>query len=74
MIIELDHPGRFEGMIEAAFAAGRAGRFDDRGRMRPLAAAALVRRYRNEIAPPWPQWLQRLVIPPLALAGRRTIA
>jgi hypothetical protein len=42
--------------------------------MRPLAAAALVRRYPDEIAPPWPRWLRRLVIPPLALAGRRAIA
>jgi len=74
MIIELDRPGRFEHMIEAAFAAGREGRFDAQGRMRPLAAAALVRRYPDEIAPPWPRWLQRLVIPPLALAGRRAIA
>ncbi|HET7049320.1 MAG TPA: cupin domain-containing protein [Solirubrobacteraceae bacterium] len=69
MIVELDRPGRFEQMIEASFAAGRNGQFDDRGRMRPLAAAALVQRYPDEIAPPWPRWLRRLVIPPLALAG-----
>jgi len=41
--------------------------------MRPLAAAALVQRYPDEIAPPWPSWLRRLVIPPLALAGWRAI-
>jgi hypothetical protein len=74
MIIELDRPGRFEHMIEAAFAAGRDGGFDARGRMGPRAAAALVRRYPDEIAPPWRRWLQRLVIPPLALAGRRAVA
>jgi quercetin dioxygenase-like cupin family protein len=73
MIIELDRPGRFEDMIEASFAAGRAGRFDSRGRMKPLAAAALVHRYSEEIQPAWPRWLQRLVIPPLALAGRNAI-
>lgn len=74
MIIELDRPGRFEDMIDAAFAAGRAGRFDSRGRMKPLAAAALVHRYPEEIRPPWPRWLQRLVIPPLALASRQATA
>jgi mannose-6-phosphate isomerase-like protein (cupin superfamily) len=74
MIIELDHPGQFERMLETTFAAGRHGHFDRHGRMRPLAAAALVRRYPNEIAPPWPRWLQRIVIPPLALAGRRAFA
>ena len=74
MIVELDHPGQFERMLEATFAAGRHGHFDDRGRMRPLAGAALVRRYPDEIAPPWPRWLQRIVIPPLALAGRRALA
>jgi mannose-6-phosphate isomerase-like protein (cupin superfamily) len=74
MIVELDRPGEFEGMIEASFAAGRAGRFDARGRMKPLAAAALVHRYSEVIQPPWPRWLQRLVIPPLALAGRKAIA
>jgi mannose-6-phosphate isomerase-like protein (cupin superfamily) len=74
MLVELDHPGEFERMLEASFAAGRAGHFDSRGRMKPLAGAALVHRYRREIAPPWPRWLTRLVIPPLALAGRRAIA
>jgi mannose-6-phosphate isomerase-like protein (cupin superfamily) len=74
MIVELDHPGQFERMLEATFAAGRNGYFDERGRMRPLAGAALVRRYPDEIAPPWPHWLLRIVIPPLALAGRRAIA
>ena len=74
MIVELDNPARFEHMIEASFAAGRSGHFDAAGRMKPLAAAALVWRYRQEIAPPWPRWLQLLVIPPLALAGRRAIA
>jgi len=74
MIVELDRPGEFEHMIEAAFAAGRDGRFDSRGRMKPLAAAALMHRYPDEITPPWPRWLQRLVIPPLALAGRNAIA
>lgn len=73
MLVELDHPARFEHMIEASFAAGRGGHFDAAGRMKPLAAAALVWRYRQEIAPPWPRWLQLLVIPPLALAGRRAI-
>jgi hypothetical protein len=52
MIVELDRPSRFEDMIEASFAAGRAGRFDSRGRMKPLAAAALVHRYSEEIQPP----------------------
>ncbi|HYP49101.1 MAG TPA: cupin domain-containing protein [Thermoleophilaceae bacterium] len=69
MIVELDRPGRFEDMLEAAFAAGRDGAFSGR-RMKLLAAAALVRRYPDEIGPPWPRWLRRLVIPPLALAGR----
>jgi mannose-6-phosphate isomerase-like protein (cupin superfamily) len=50
MIVELDRPGRFEQMLEASFAAGRNGHFDERGRMRPLAAAALVQRYPDEIA------------------------
>jgi hypothetical protein len=70
MIVELDRPGRFEDMIAAAFAAGRDGGFDSLGRMRTLPAAALVRRFPDEIAPPWPAWLQRLVIPPLALIAR----
>ncbi len=74
MLIELDRPGRFEEMLETAFAAGRTGGFDARRRMRVPVAAALVQRFPNEIAPPWPRWLQRLVLPPLALVGARALA
>jgi mannose-6-phosphate isomerase-like protein (cupin superfamily) len=60
MVVELDHPGRFEQMIETAFAAGHDGGFDARGRMKPLPALALVRRFPDEISPPWPTWLRRI--------------
>ena len=60
MIIELERPGRFEEMLDAAFAAGRNGGFDTLGRMKPLPALALIRRFPDVIAPPWPTWLRRL--------------
>jgi quercetin dioxygenase-like cupin family protein len=74
MLVELDHPGRFEDMLEASFAAGRNGGFDGHHRMRVPVAAALVHRYPDEIAPPWPRWLTRLVVPPLAVLGRGALA
>jgi quercetin dioxygenase-like cupin family protein len=71
-IIEVLRPGRFEDMLAASFAAGRNGGFDARRRMKLLPAARLVHRFPDEIGPPWPAWLRRLVVPPLALAGRLT--
>jgi mannose-6-phosphate isomerase-like protein (cupin superfamily) len=70
MIVEVLRPGRFEDMLAASFAAGRNGGFDARRRMKLLPAAVLVHRFPDEIGPPWPGWLRRLVVGPLALAGR----
>jgi mannose-6-phosphate isomerase-like protein (cupin superfamily) len=71
LMVELDDPGDFEGLLEAVFDLARAGRWDDQGRPRLLDVAVLMRRHPADTYPTRPpRWVQRLLLPPLALAGR----
>jgi mannose-6-phosphate isomerase-like protein (cupin superfamily) len=71
VLVELDQPGDFEGLLEALFAAARAGRTDDRGNPGLIDGAVMLREHpAHTYTTVPPRWLQRLVVPPLALLGR----
>lgn len=62
---------RFEAMVVTLFALGMEGKTDAKGAPSPLQMAVILDQYRDvmELVGP-PRWLQRLVIPALARAGR----
>ena len=71
LFIEAHDPHGFDAMIEDVFAAARAGATDERGRLKLLTAAALMRRHAESIrATSPPPAVQRVIIPPLALMAR----
>jgi quercetin dioxygenase-like cupin family protein len=62
---------RFEAMVVTLFALGMEGRTDAKGAPSRLQLAVILDEYRDvmELSGP-PRWLQRLVVPVLARAGR----
>ena len=71
LYIEVHDPLGFDDMIDDAFAAARAGRTGRTGRLKLLPGAAFLRSHARAFRPTSPPvCVQRLIVPPLALAAR----
>jgi mannose-6-phosphate isomerase-like protein (cupin superfamily) len=71
LFLELDDPHGFEDMIEDGFGALARGELRRDGQMKLLAGAAFAQRHAEAIVVTKPPpWLQRLIVPPLALLHR----
>jgi mannose-6-phosphate isomerase-like protein (cupin superfamily) len=69
-VVEVDQPGQFEALLEGAYALARAGRCNAQGQPNLFDVASLLRRHPADTHPTRPpRWVQRLLLPPLALIG-----